>query len=598
MSGAGPQIVQTIATTPMRDVVRGRMSGRLDIDGAIEEADLPDALADLTRRVVKRTRLSRLEKADVAREIASHFREGLDAGREPEELIKAFGDADDAARLIRRGKKRSRGPIYKVWVRGWQVIGVLVVVLLVAYTIQAIRFHTGSPTIAHDYLADLNEEATSVPPEERAWPVYEKAILAMTDAPKHVDIDDADPGEGDWDVVVRYVEENAQAIALLRKAARYDEMGFVVGEPFSDELMKKYGLSDTTPSAGWDGALEGSLIGVLLPQIGSIRQGANLLAADTRLGRLQRDSERVVSNVKTIVRMGEHMWSSPPFLINQLVGISLVSMAAELVNEVLYSDPEFITQEQLQELAHCLAGFRGGGRIALSFEAERFTFYDILQRMYTDDGSGDGMLASSTLRIIDVLDNEAPPAVSGLESVTGPVIASVVASRADMRNEYDRILDEYQSLALESPWDRDWSVDSRIDDLLSRPTYKLRYPLISFLMPALSHTIRSSDSVTMQRDSALAVIAICLFRREHGRLPESLADLEPEYLPALPKDMIDGNPIRYLPRDSSFVLYSIGADEDDDGGVPALRRDGTRDPAVRTNAQIDGDWILFPPEER
>jgi hypothetical protein len=47
--------------------------------------------------------------------------------------------------------------------------------------------------------------------------------------------------------------------------------------------------------------------------------------------------------------------------------------------------------------------------------------------------------------------------------------------------------------------------------------------------------------------------------------------LVPEFLAAVPMDLIDGQPLRYrLNADGSFVLYSVGENGKDDGGNPAL----------------------------
>ena len=51
------------------------------------------------------------------------------------------------------------------------------------------------------------------------------------------------------------------------------------------------------------------------------------------------------------------------------------------------------------------------------------------------------------------------------------------------------------------------------------------------------------------------------FRRAHnGALPTDLNELVPTYLPALPRDPFDGQPLRFKPRTTGYVVYSIGSD--------------------------------------
>jgi hypothetical protein len=72
----------------------------------------------------------------------------------------------------------------------------------------------------------------------------------------------------------------------------------------------------------------------------------------------------------------------------------------------------------------------------------------------------------------------------------------------------------------------------------------------------------------------LAATAMALKRYElrHGKPPASLDGLVPELLPGVPRDYMDGRPLRYrLGPDGSFTLYSVGEDGVDSGGSPAPR---------------------------
>ena len=104
--------------TPLRDIVRGRATGRLNVRHMIEQAGLPRPIGDLVMRIVRASRLTRLERVDVAEELIAHFRDGLDAGANPDTLIEAFGDIYLSGRLIRRAKKCLRPMWWQVMARG------------------------------------------------------------------------------------------------------------------------------------------------------------------------------------------------------------------------------------------------------------------------------------------------------------------------------------------------------------------------------------------------------------------------------------------------------------------------------------------------
>jgi hypothetical protein len=83
------------------------------------------------------------------------------------------------------------------------------------------------------------------------------------------------------------------------------------------------------------------------------------------------------------------------------------------------------------------------------------------------------------------------------------------------------------------------------------------------------HMLRIVEFET-HREMAVAAIALQRYRLRHGQWPEKLEELIPEFLSALPRDWMDGQPLRYrLNANDTFTLYSVGEDLRDDGGDPS-----------------------------
>jgi hypothetical protein len=158
--------------TPLHDLLRGRISLRLDWRGRIESAALPVEAKTLILNVVKRTRLWKLERYGVADELIAHFVDGIESGEMADTLVKHFGDKLTAARLIRRAKIRNRPLVWHAlkWARRG------VAMLLVFYVGLAVYYFVGKPTVSIDYIAKLNAPILAVPESDRAWPIYRKAI--------------------------------------------------------------------------------------------------------------------------------------------------------------------------------------------------------------------------------------------------------------------------------------------------------------------------------------------------------------------------------------------------------------------------------------
>jgi hypothetical protein len=87
------------------------------------------------------------------------------------------------------------------------------------------------------------------------------------------------------------------------------------------------------------------------------------------------------------------------------------------------------------------------------------------------------------------------------------------------------------------------------------------------LLPGLSRAAQKFCHLDAHRDAALTALAIERFRRAHdGALPETLQQLVPTWLPKIPTDIFDGQPLRYRRLDSGYVVYSVGPDRLDNGG--------------------------------
>ncbi|MBI3463711.1 MAG: hypothetical protein HY000_11740 [Planctomycetes bacterium] len=83
---------------------------------------------------------------------------------------------------------------------------------------------------------------------------------------------------------------------------------------------------------------------------------------------------------------------------------------------------------------------------------------------------------------------------------------------------------------------------------------------------AIANRVVALAKATALNRAAEAALGVERYRRRHGRLPERLEDVVPEFLPAVPEDPFTGQPLRYAIEDGGFVVYSVGPDGVDDRG--------------------------------
>jgi hypothetical protein len=106
----------------------------------------------------------------------------------------------------------------------------------------------------------------------------------------------------------------------------------------------------------------------------------------------------------------------------------------------------------------------------------------------------------------------------------------------------------------------------------------LRYPQNSSF-GALANSLKRSMRAETERSLVLTAISLKRYGLRAGKSPTTLELLVPEFLPSIPIDYMDGQPIKYrLERDNTSVLYSVGEDCKDDGGDSSVQpgKTGTR----------------------
>lgn len=119
--------------------------------------------------------------------------------------------------------------------------------------------------------------------------------------------------------------------------------------------------------------------------------------------------------------------------------------------------------------------------------------------------------------------------------------------------------------------------------------------ILSSSVSTFARILNKAVKVDAARQMTITAIALKRFQLKHGVYPEKLAELTPEFLPSVPLDPIDGQPLRYRRNaDGSFTLYSIGENNRDDGGNPALA-DDSKSKSLQWQNSNALDWVWPQP---
>lgn len=375
--------------------------------------------------------------------------------------------------------------------------------------------------------------------------------------------------------VAAWIEQNAPAYAELQRALSL--------EHYYAPLIRH---EDDMP-----------MVAVLLPQLGQQRQIARQIAARAFMALATDEHAAVMAYLNELHRMGS-LISEEPILIGKLVGISVQSLQTKVV-EALAERGALDRKLAKQYLAvHREVGTIDNIKDAVDL-GERCMSLDIIQRasMGKDPGlqlfmelegaeqSPNGKLLvawmermprsrhfdvnRSLRRVNQLFDRQ--QAIHELPDLrTSRQADAVFNEELDDRQVVEDIF-LLQEISTSDALVEGWTADRYTDAVTAL--------YVRLLMPALGAAVRTEGRNNTRRLVESTAIALLGYRDEHGKLPDSLEALVPEYFEAVPLDFATGEPLVYrVNEDGSALVYSFGDNFVDDGGVDDYK---TGDIAIR-----------------
>ena len=582
---------------------------------AIEECGLDEPVRQLIAKVVKRVGGTRRERCDVALELIAHFADARTAGQSGSESIAAFGDVRTAAKLLRRAVFRKRGALAQGWWWTTRAIAACIAGVVGLYGLLAVRFFLGAPSITVDSVAALRALVRPASSEEQAWPLYREAMsnlkrfeiggwYATGDRGKGIGpLESDDASSVAWSQANDALARQSADLDRLRRAAMLPSLGIEYGT-LSAEDRVFFGLIGD-PGASSDPVWGGSTLTIVLPYLGELRRASRWLSCDARHAVAEGKASRAVDDIEAIMGIAKQL--RRPVLIDQMFGFAVLSLALDTTQKLLAEVPQAFTPADLERLAALLDGVRATS-IHIDFTGERIGAADVLQRLYTDDGNGDGRLASTALEqgpLYTTLGLRPPPS-GALQSALGPAFSLAAPSRRELCEQIERQIAAAEELQRKPLWN--WSRHDYEAIVLDRaPRSRLLHIAgLDGLSGELAGVaaLRLLPALELRLDATRLAVALVRQHQRSGAWPASLAELDPSFLRSPALDVFDGKPLRYALRQGQPVIWTIGPDRTDDqlSSVLLQRWAATVD---LWPSQVDaagrpwprGDLILWPPQQ-
>jgi len=113
------------------------------------------------------------------------------------------------------------------------------------------------------------------------------------------------------------------------------------------------------------------------------------------------------------------------------------------------------------------------------------------------------------------------------------------------------------------------------------------------ILPAVSKASQKPARTQTYVDLAVVACGLERYHLAHGNYPDSIDALTPQFITNLPHDIINGQPLHYRQTSEGYVLYSVGWNQKDDGGIVAFKKSSDSDSQIVDPEQ--GDWVWQMP---
>jgi hypothetical protein len=306
------------------------------------------------------------------------------------------------------------------------------------------------------------------------------------------------------------------------------------------------------------------LVAIMLPGVQGVRESGRSLGARAMWHVGEKRPTEAWQDLYAIHRIGR-LTAQGQTLVEQLVGIAIDGIAAG--GTVTLLDESQLTPQQARQVLSDLQALEYFSGMARCMDGlERLSFLDIVTRFSRGEMSrdvlvwvGDGDLLS-LLRHLRI--NWNVVLREGNKWYDRYVEAAELPTYEARRQAFDQIEGDLQRLAGRL---RPGTVVASVLNPSARND-AVASVLIGKFLPAVNAAMAAQDRANAKLDLLRLAAALAVFRAAKGSYPDSLEELAPSVLAELPVDLFHAKPYFYRRIGDGYLLYTMGANGQDDGG--------------------------------
>jgi hypothetical protein len=399
-----------------------------------------------------------------------------------------------------------------------------------------------------DFVAILNElEKKGRDESLNSEPFYRKAAELSVKLPEEMERDDlrkwpSELTDRKKSILRRWVKSNINAFNQLKPGTQ---------KPYYWNQYQGDNLYVNLPS--------------YLPQVRDIVHATffrvKLRAIETGL------TKEIIEDLLICSRFGSHLTQSQNILI-QLVGLKIIDNITDTVFICLAKKDFSLTEmEMLQSSLN--EQFSKNQKQTFNLDLEKLRHFEAVQLLFQD-----------TRKFSKLKPGEKLGFAARQSDLTYEYLESLSVGRTE--NDIENAFVYYKEFFAMSPWQAREKGLNFWEDIDKEANKNPVVRLCTFNAPAIARVRVQYDA---NMDALLTTLAIIRYKDEKDRFPSDLQELlSANYLSKLPMDPYSDEPLVYRQTGNNFMLYSLGQDFDDDGGLHSDWGWGER----------GGDYVFWP----
>jgi len=379
-----------------------------------------------------------------------------------------------------------------------------------------------------------------VPESENGAFAYEKAFEKVGEIPKEVEVllsrKPSELTSEERSSIRRFLDNNEEGFYLLEKAITYKQCRFPID--YEQGLLAE------------------------LSHLTNLRKCARLLALKSLWELGNGNSEEAVSTSLQMMSLVEAL-STESFLLSQLVRVAISSIMVRSLQKIILEDDS--SRETLMSLMNILNTFQEEMKsgLKLAFCGERCLFIALFkspEKYLTKEIGFDVPLIkvkyfmdSRFMKGDELYGMRMYKRIIGLTEV--PLHEAIKDSKELMSDFHKGTGKVIESLGVLKPW--------RMDEL---------HIFSAMLLPSFEGAFEIWARHKAETEEVRIAAALEIYRMESSLYPKHLQDIPSQILSPMPKDPFTGEDFIYTKEGDGFILYSVGQNLKDDGGIPRSRK--------------------------